>query len=300
MDIVIVGLYGPMGSGKSTVANALVTSNKSAKLMRFADPLYKMAKLTADWRYEDGDRAAFELFDLVTDVLGGKGAASFMDVAKVVFEEIPALAEGNLDDYVASGTKPRVFLQKLGTEVFRSIKQDCWASYLSYSMILDARKKFEAWQYDRDMAERKLGATFELTKKDDIPDALKIPPFKRVYVIDDMRFPNEFAELARIGTKMKGALSDDANIIVRLVKLELSPEAGAERVAARDYVPIDQVKATLGHASEGSLDDHEFDAVVDASQPIEDVVADVWASVTGKTRTVKGSSLIDFTSLRKR
>ena len=89
MEVIILGLYGPMGAGKSSVASGILADHKdSAKQIRFADPLYRFAKLSANWRFKDSDSAAFELFDLTADLLGGKGAASFMDVSQAVLSPV--------------------------------------------------------------------------------------------------------------------------------------------------------------------------------------------------------------------
>jgi gluconate kinase len=300
METVIIALYGPMGSGKSTVAQALaeMPANKGvSKQLRFADPLYRVANLCRDWRYKDSDRAAFELFDLTADILGGKGTASFMDVSAAVYERLPVLAK-ELESFHLMGVKPRAFLQQTG-DLFRGYDKDCFATYLTHSILVDLRRNFETWCSDRDRIEAGGAGVFTTSNKDEGPAQItEVPPFRRVYVVDDLRFPNEFAEMSRLPQRLKMAISEDMNVVLRMVKLEISPEDAAMRVAARDQIPFAKVMESTAHQSEGGLESQEFDAVVDATQPLDDVIDDVWCSVTGRTRMVKGTNLIDLTSLR--
>lgn len=300
MQVTVIALYGPMGAGKSSVATKIAEDNKgTSKIIRFADPLYGLANHAAKWRFGGSDRAAFDLFDLSADILGGKGSAPFVDVSTLVYQDLPRLADEHLSDFAARGIKPRKFLQGAG-DLFRDVQKDCFASYLVHNIMTDLSKTYEAWQFDRDQVERKLGVTIDLVDRDTIPEELRIQPFSRTYIVDDLRFPNEFNELVRAASKIRAYLGNDMNVITRMIKLEISREDAAMRVSQRDGVPFGQVMETTSHQSEGGLENYEFDGVVDANQELNDVVADVMSAVTGKPRLIKGENVIDLGMLRKK
>lgn len=271
MKLTVVGVTGPAGCGKDTVASALINERKYQKVA-FADPLYRIMKLESAKQL--GDKAApFELFRLVVDLMGGPGLAPPLEtVVQIVQSDLTKIANdtGLMQDLM-NKTKPRHFLQYVGTEYFRAFDNDIWANYFvrqSLAMVETARQDY----FDAvETGEHAVGEGLV---------AVVVPEPHLKIVVTDVRFNNEPKAIEELVARAND-LGRDVTAHSHIIKLDLPREVAAKRVSDRDGIPVEDVMARMGHASEAGVDDQWIDHVINADQPVEDVVRDVFAAIDG-------------------
>jgi hypothetical protein len=254
-DINVIALSGMMGSGKDTAA-LFLSRLMPIKQMSYAGPLKQMASLTAS--ATKGDKAALHnLYALLLDVFGGPvSAPSFMEIAVIMNDILDCAEKTDLVKLMDAGAKPRKFLQYVGTNIVRETRENAWADYLNTSILRDVSKAIEDYRWECDTVA-------------DHPEKVKMPPM--TYVITDMRFPNEIDTIRKLPEMVSGKLNIPCH--VWCVKLAISEEDCIQRVAARDSLDPEVVRASLSHASEQKLDEDLFDVIIDATlQP--SVIAD--------------------------
>lgn len=281
MQVQVVGLSGGMGVGKDTVAEGLMKLTP-CKQISFAQPLYDIARIVNEAKL-GAKPALHELYALLLDVFGGpQNAPSFMDVAILMNQIMTAAGEQGLMEDTLHKRKPRRFLQFVGTEIVRAVDENAWAEYLNVRIMRDASKQVADYRSDLD------SLTATLTGKDDSKAAalFKIADPVLTYVVTDLRFPNEVESLRKLPQMVDAKMGLPCKVFC--IKLVCDLDVAVNRVAARDGLDPEQVKLTLGHASENGIDDDEFDFVIDASRSKSDVIGDVASIVSGSVVRVEG------------
>lgn len=249
-SITVIALSGMMGSGKDTAAKFLGQLTET-RPMSFAAPLKKLASLT--YEAKTGSKMAMhEIYSLLVDIFGGIASApSFFETAVLMNRIMDVADETHLVECIKNNGKPREFLQIVGTNVVREMRENAWADYMATSILRNAAKSIEQYREDCDMY---LAAP--MGKEPEAP--------KLTYVITDMRFPNEIDSIRRLPEMVSGRLNLPCS--VWCVKLDLPVDVAVSRVSNRDHLDPDVVRASLNHASEQKLDEDLFDVVVDATQ----------------------------------
>lgn len=169
----IIGIYGKKHHGKDTVARMLAQqlwtpTNYEVVRVAFADHLKFIAMMT--W------------------------GLTFEQVYDEKYKEV-------VDP--AWGLTPRQILQRLGTDVARGIHKETWVRRLTTAIQQDHADRWE-------LPRRHLGPKLDLM----IPD-FRNKCFKRVdrrthpiWVVTDVRFPNEWTALATLGAPILRVVAD--------------------------------------------------------------------------------------------
>lgn len=229
----VVGLIGKAGTGKTTVANAIVPQSSMGRVgddldadnrspaeynhLFFSLPLYEMASIrTGTEGMMASDRMKYAIHDVLLRLFGGSpifGAPSYDRLVEMV-EEIVGIS------VPLDGSKPREFLQKVGTDICRAWDPDVWVKWMRRKIASDY---FQAMQ---EHADRPYAPDF-------------------ITVVSDVRFMNE-VELIR----------EYPHYL--LVKLICDEDVRQERIASRDE--FEQVHDD--HISEEELEHFVADDVV--------------------------------------
>lgn len=221
---IVLGLAGAAATGKTSAANILAPQTKIQFMgqdnevpsivwshLFFALPIYEMA--TARNNIEGAyarDRMRYSIHSTLVDLFGSSplfGAPSYTELVGMV-EEIATLP------FPLDGSKPRSFLQRVGTEICRGWDENCFVKHMS----------------------RKIGSEYYRLEKE--VEDLDNPPFIGV-VVSDVRFPNEADFIA-----------NNRNGI--LIKLECDDDVRKARQEARDGFLMSEDHDS--HASESSVD----------------------------------------------
>jgi hypothetical protein len=253
MNLVVVGLNGKAGSGKDTVADALVAERGFTK-MSFAEPCYRITKLLT--AMNQGDLAApFELFSLILDLFGGPTKSPSLDVVThVVLNDLPFLAkEHDLYTDMANNKKPRKFLQQMATEYFRAYNENIWADYLVRSLMNKLRAEIEEKMNRIEQIE--LDESSRTSSKTD---------YLYQYVISDVRFENEIESLRRVCEIASKTISG-MNASSYIIKLKIDEKDASDRIAQRDLLDATTAVSTFNHSSEGDIDDRFFTNIINAN-----------------------------------
>jgi len=215
---IIIGLAGKAGSGKTSVAEAIVPkgSLEAVKFgyrwdhLFFALPLYEMASIKKNiMGINEKSRKLFALHSVLYELYGGSAIGNMPDYEKFVeiVYEIESLS------IEPEGVKPRTFLQQAG-DVCRSNYADCfahWAIIKSYKLY-----------------------TQFCNESDNIDDA------KMAVIISDVRYPNEAA-----------AIKKQPNGLI--VCFDASEETLNNRLLKRDGLVPTKIQSE--HASENGIDE---------------------------------------------
>jgi cytidylate kinase len=214
---IIIGLCGRAGTGKTSVANAIVPSH-TIKFDHhngvvwdhsfFAMPLYEMASIKRMTKGEkEEDRILFQLHEVLFDLFGSSplyGAPPYDEFIKMT-KDIAALPMPISDE-----VKPRAFLQKAG-EICREQYENCFTQW--------AKRK----AYQR-------SATL-LSDPDEENETID----RYVCLISDVRYENE-GEMIK---SLPGGI---------LIRFDASPEVRLERLNKRDGYTMPD--SELNHKSE--------------------------------------------------
>lgn len=278
MKVTIIGFTGRAGSGKDTIAQALI-ENRGFVKRSMAEPLYRIMKLEV--AKQNGDLAApWELFDLTRDLFGSPAGPPLDVVAGIALNEYTKIAnETGLMNDINSGTKPRRFLQYVGTEFFRAYNEDTWVDYFIKQVVSQVRREREDHLHALEAGETKLRAV----GRNDVSgeEGGSIPePHVRI-VITDVRFDNEGAMLYRLVQELN-EIAPDVHASKHLICLDLTKEEAARRVAVRDDISVQAVLANMGHASEAGVDQQYIDETIDASRSVESICRQVFNLLDGK------------------
>jgi hypothetical protein len=278
VKVTIVGFTGSAGSGKDTVAGALIQGRGFVK-KSMAEPLYRIMKLEV--AKQNGDKAApFELFDLTRDLFGSPAGPSLGVLTSIVLHEYTKIADQTkLMEDMNLGRKPRRFLQFVGTEFFRAYDENVWADYFIKRIVAQVIKERE----DHLVAVETGETILRQKGSDDVVgfSGNQIPfPHIRI-VITDIRFDNEGEMMYRL-VEALNQIAPDVTATKHLFKLEIPVKVSAERVAKRDDISFERAMMAMKHASEAGVDAQYIDHVVDASRPIEAVCESVCNILDGK------------------
>lgn len=281
MKVSIVGFTGRAGSGKDTIAKALIDDRRYQK-RSLAEPLYRIMKLEV--AKQGGDLAApFELFKLTVDLMGGPGLCPPVGIiAQIVEGEYTKIAnETGLMDDVRHGTKPRKFLQYVGTDFFRKYDEDVWVNYFVNQVVAEAAKEREEYLHAIESGEHRLESRSLSNVVDDSEAVgVNIPEPHIKIVITDVRFDNEAEMLYRLVERLN-SIAPDVHATKHLFKLDLPLDVAVDRIIERDDVTREQVMANMGHASEGGVNDEFVDHTVDATKSIDAICSEVFGILDG-------------------
>jgi hypothetical protein len=236
-DLVVVGLCGLPGTGKTATAESIVPNSTirnwegfTVDHLYFALPLYEMLNIRRGIEGDKrADRMRYEIHKVLLDVFTESplyGAPPYHKLVAMV-EEIVNLP-------VPLSGKARTFLQKAGTEVCRAYDPDCWIKWMNRTITERVRTVHTVSHLDAE------GEEYERTSK-------------AMFILSDCRFENEM-EL------VKGYENGF------LIRLDASEEERIARQEKRDGHSIDPQQ--LAHASEEAiqkLPDEYFDAILDTN-----------------------------------
>ena len=194
-----IALYGPIASGKTTVADILVSEYGYTRVS-LTTPLKRLAELSREILHcrqvgalQTDSHAWMERKALVEGLTDKVSHSDFV------------LASSALNDTLLQPGKPRLWLQQIGTDLFRAADPDVWVRALVNSL------------------------PFRGT-----------PPF----VVDDMRFQNEAAALAAAGFKLVSCWLPEQSRLQRVASIYegvMPDETHASECALRDWKDWDGV-----------------------------------------------------------
>lgn len=212
---IVLGFAGGYCTGKTTTANGIAPparmqfrgdDNNGRVLwdhLYFALPLYRMATARQSIEGDDAhDRVLYEIHATLLEVFANNplyGAPKYDDLVQMVYEiaEYPCPKD----------SKPRSFLQHVGTEIVRAYDDDAWVKWMDRK-IKEEHRSFE-WEHREVYCETCGTAN---------PDY--VAPYYGV-VVSDCRFENE----ARL-------IAEHPNGI--LINFTVDPEVAAARQYERD------------------------------------------------------------------
>jgi hypothetical protein len=235
---IVLGFAGGYCTGKTSTANIIAPPARMMPIddeqtysivwdhLYFALPLYRFASIRQDIHGQHArDRMHYEIHAALLDVLGESplyGAPGYNDFVQMVYEiaEYPCPTD----------TKPRSFLQYVGTDIMRAYDEDVWVNWMDRK-IKNEHRNF-LWEH------REVDPCCEHSCANEELD--RPQPLYGV-VLSDCRFRNE-AEL----------VVNQPNGI--LIKFTVSPEEAERRQVDRDgYAMSDEQKS---HSSE-----HQWDSI---------------------------------------
>lgn len=212
---IILGISGLAGTGKTSVAEAIVPKGRVATEsdmvwdhIFFALPLYELASIKSNVRgLRQRDRMLYEIHSVLYELYGGSPIADVPD-----YDDLTKLVHDIYNLPIEYDIKPRTFLQKAG-DLCRELRADCFASWAV------SKAKSLHREYLRETAEE---------------DQL---PF--IVIISDVRFTNE----------AEAIVSQDNGI---LLNFSASDNVRFERLMSRDGYLMSQEQRN--HKSENEMD----------------------------------------------
>jgi hypothetical protein len=259
----IVGVSGNMGSGKDSLYFNFFVPLGYRKY-QFSTPLYELARLEYNVMTNNCvDLNMHLIYELFLNAMGGKSCVSWEDTVGFCAVTLPSIAEktGLVKD-IEMNRKPREFLQVLGTDYFREIKEDIWCNYLTKKIISDIRKDVEEYNESLDNEESNL---ILVGSGNSVEAKIRSKEFVRKIFVSDIRFENELEAVRDLGSKLSYSIPGITSNI-KMIKLDIDPNTAKARVSDRDSISKEVVEGSLKHSSEKQLPDNLFDIVCNANQ----------------------------------
>lgn len=223
---IILGISGLAGTGKTSVAEAIVPKGRIAQdsdivwdHIFYALPLYELASIKTNVRgLREKDRQLYEIHHVLYELFGGSPIGNVPD-----YDDLVELVYDIYSLPIESDVKPRTFLQKAG-DLCREVRPDCFATW-----AVRKAKMLNANYYRATPSEDR-------------------KPF--VVIISDVRFVNEAQSILNV----------DESI---LINFSASDEVRFNRLMSRDgYLMSEEQRL---HKSENEMDDikHLAHAIID-------------------------------------
>lgn len=247
---VVLGFAGGYATGKTSTANALAPKGRIIQPGQrhemnifwdhfyFAMPLYRMASAARDMEGPLSlDRLRYEVHKTIIEAFNDSplyGAPGYEELIKMV-EEIVSIP-------VPEDTKPREFLQRVGTDICRAYDYDIWVKWMRREIM----QKFYAFSHEN----KQLDPCCDHNCRNPSMDV--VPPRYGV-VLSDCRFVNEI-ELVK---------SFDDHVLIKFTADEQKVVELDEKRGNRTMTPEQSQ-----HQSElalTSVPDSDYDAVIDIS-----------------------------------
>lgn len=255
----LIGISGKIGSGKSTVGSIILYLTRTKNKLPLPYGLWQREESHfhnhGDWQIKSFAGKLKECASIIT----GIPVQSFesADVkSSVLFENITV----------------REILQKLGTEVGRTIHPDLWVNALMNDYTLTRPDYYTGYYHSKCI---QCGTAIEnCGKHQHFCQSCCINGYRPNWVITDMRFPNEL-----------NAVKDREGITIRVnrysdIRVQHSGKPDDYDIVKFDptnpaHVDLMHGESMVAHESETALDTAEFDYTIENNGTVEDLVEKV-------------------------